>query len=102
MGTVLDLVCGVGAIAQPSDISARTIQNADQLGWFGRAVTASRIVGKGGMGWIQTRVEHGNDDPFALRAGAARRYSRAVPNLIGSYELGTAKGRCVIQTFALD
>ena len=31
-----------------------------------RAVTASRIVGKGGMSWIDARVEHGNDDAFTL------------------------------------
>ena len=86
----------IRTVAQAGGISARTIQSAQQLVRFGRAVTAIRIVGKGGMSWIDTCVEHGNDDAFAFCAGAARRNSRAIPNLIGANELRTAKGRYVI------
>src|SRR4029077_3396386 len=102
MRAVIDLVCWVRTIAQSGGISAGTIQYTEQLVRFGAAVTASRIVGKRGMSWIQARVEHGNDDAFALRARAARRHSGAIPNLIGANKLRATKGRRVIQTFALD
>ena len=71
MRAVIDLVCWVRAVAQSGRISAGTIQNTEQLVRFGGAVAAVRIVGKGRMGRIQARVEHGNDNAFALGAGAA-------------------------------
>src|SRR5262245_51139485 len=102
MSAVLDVVCWIRAVTQSGGIRAGTIQSAQQLVWFGRAVTAVRIVGKRWMSWINTGVEHGNDDAFTPGAGAPWRHSCAIPNLIGANELRTAKGRCVIHTFALD
>src|SRR5262245_32987998 len=102
MSAVLDMVEWIGTVTQSGGIRAGTIQSAQQLVWFGRAVTAIRIVGKRWMSYINTGIEHGNDDAFTPGAGAPGRHSGAIPNLIGANELRTAKGRCVIHTFALN
>ncbi len=66
-----------------------------------RAVATACVVGKGGMGRINTRVEHREDDALALRAGTAWWHGGAVPNLIGANEGWTAICRQVMKAFTL-